>query len=147
LLAHLVPPDGLLDPGPEPILGLIEGDAPEPVPMVVRWPGGEAIEPARPGAALRLLRLPGPLGPGVWESFPACEGTVEPQAPPARSMLRRAPGASDRDASAALRALWRQCGQRIPTAPLLATWDYPHLAERLPASLPVICSTPNSGGG
>ena len=83
LLAHLVPPEGLLDPGPEPILGLIEGDSPEPVPLVVRWPGSEAIEPAHRGAALRLLRLPGTIGPGLWESFPACEGSVEPQAPPA----------------------------------------------------------------
>ena len=32
LLAQLVPPDGQLDPGREPILGLIEGDSPEPAP-------------------------------------------------------------------------------------------------------------------
>lgn len=147
LLAHLVPPDGLLDPGPNPILGLIEGDSPEPVPLVVRWPGGEAIAPARRGASLRLLRLPGPPETGLWESFPACEGTAEPQAPPARSLLGPAPGATHRDARDALRALWRQCGQRIPTAALLATWDYPHLAERLPASLPVICANPPSGEG
>ncbi|MEB3156158.1 MAG: hypothetical protein VKO26_01820 [Cyanobacteriota bacterium] len=149
LVAHLVPPDGQLDPGPEPILGLIEGDSPEPVPLVMRWPGGEGSEPARRGASLRLLLLPRAVGNGLWESFPACEGSAEPQAPPARSLLGPAGGgsATDRTTREALRTLWRQCGQRIATAALLATWDYPHLADRLPPTLPVICATPNSGGG
>lgn len=149
LVAHLVPPGGQLDPGPAPILGLIEGDSPEPAPLVLRWPGGEAIEPARRGASLRLLLLPGTVGNGLWESFPACEGSAEPQAPPARSLLSPAPGAAaaNRAAREALRALWRQCGQRITTATLLATWDYPHLADQLPPTLPVICATPASSGG
>lgn len=149
LVAHLVPPDGQLDPGPEPILGLIEGDSPEPVPLVMRWPGGEGSEPARRGASLRLLLLPRAVGNGLWESFPACEGSAEPQAPPARSLLGPAGGgtATDRAAREGLRALWRQCGQRIATAELLAAWDYPHLADRLPLTLPVICATPLPGRG
>ncbi|MEB3168445.1 MAG: hypothetical protein VKK97_06900 [Synechococcaceae cyanobacterium] len=152
LLAHLVPEDGRLDPGPQPILGLIEGDSPEPVPLVTRWSGGEWIEPARRGASVRLLRLPEPGGQGLWESFPACGGSAEPQAPPARSLLGSAPGSSrpapaDGAARAGLLTLWRQCGQRVSTAELLASWDYAHLAERLPPTLPVICATASAGPG
>lgn len=152
LLAQLVPADSRLNPGREPILGLIEGDSPEPAPLVMRWPGGESIEPARRGASLRLLRFPGPLGAGLWESFPACEGSVQPLAPPARSLLLSAGAAGDpadtrdRDAQVVLRALWSQCGQSVRTADLLARWDFAHLVERLPARLPVICATPLGAG-
>jgi hypothetical protein len=143
LLAHLVPEDGVLIPGPQPLLGVIEGEGPEPVPLVSRWPGGESIQPARHGASLRLLLLPAAPGGGLWESFPACEGSAEPQAPPARSLLAIGPGdAARRAAGADLRALWRQCGQSVNTAELLDRWGYSHLADRLPASLTVLCATP-----
>ena len=143
LLAHLVPEDGVLDPGPQPLLGLIEGDGPEPVPLVTRWPGGESIQPARRGASLRLLRFSASLGAGLWESFPACEGSAEPQAPPARSLLASGPGdAARRSAREDLRALWRQCGTSVNTADLLARWGYSHLADRLPATITVVCDTP-----
>jgi hypothetical protein len=147
-VAHLVPPDGRLDAGAVPILGLIEGDTPEPVPLVLRWPGGERLEPARRGASLRLLQLPAPIAPGLWESFPACEGSTEPQAPPARSLLIPPPGAAaDRAAREALRHLWRRCGESVATAGLLALWEYPHLADRLPSRLPVVCSVLPPAGG
>ncbi len=150
LVAHLVPMDGLFDPRSQPILGVIEGDTPEAAPLVLRWPGGESIEPARRAASLRLLLLPGPTGPGLWESFPACEGGAEPQAPPARSLLGPPPGSAaspERDAREALRRLWSRCGESIATAGLLATWDYPHLADRLPPVLPVVCASPPRSGG
>ncbi|MFN7900324.1 MAG: hypothetical protein ACK5N0_11795 [Synechococcaceae cyanobacterium] len=143
LLAHLVPEDGVLDTGPQPLLGLIEGDGPEPVPLVLRWPGGESIQPARRGASLRLLLLPAAPGAGLWESFPACEGSAEPQAPPARSLLASGPGdAARRTAREALRTLWNQCGQSVNTAELLDRWGYSHLADRLPTTLTVLCATP-----
>jgi hypothetical protein len=137
----------LLDPGPDPILGLIEGASQEPVPLVLRWSGGERIEPARRGASLRLLLLGAPPAPGLWESFPACEGSTEPQAPPARSLLGPLPDAAAvRAARDSLRTLWRRCGERIATAELLATWDYAHLAGQLPPTLPLVCATrPPSG--
>jgi hypothetical protein len=150
LVAHLVPLDGRLDPGARPILGVIEGESPEPAPLVLRWSGGERIEPARRGASLRLLLLSAPVGSGLWESFPACEGSAEPMAPPARSLLGPTPGTAaspgaaaspERDALDALRRLWSRCGERIATAELLATWDYPHLADRLPPDLPVVCAS------
>jgi hypothetical protein len=149
LVAHLVPPESRLDPGPLPILGVIEGESPEPAPLVLRWSGGERIEPARPGASLRLLRLTAPVAPGLWESFPACEGSAEPMAPPARSLLGPAPAAAATDGAArdALGALWRRCGERVATAELLAHWSYPHLADRLPATLPVVCVGPSPRGG
>jgi|694.fasta_scaffold00759_30 hypothetical protein len=163
LVAHLVPEDSRFDPGPRPILAVIEEEMmevgkdkivvgnpePEPVPLVLRWAGGERIEPARRGASLRLLRLSGPVSKGLWESFPACGGSAEPMAPPALSLLGPAAGtgAADRAARAALDALWRRCGERVATAGLLESWSYPHLAKRLPASLPVVCvSLPPSGG-
>jgi hypothetical protein len=65
-------------------------------------------------------------------------------APPARSLLGPTPGAADspeRDARDGLRRLWSRCGERIPTAELLAAWDYPHLADRLPPVLPVVCAS------
>jgi hypothetical protein len=144
LVAHLVPLDGRFDPGARPILGVIEGESPEPAPLLLRWSGGERIEPARPGASLRLLLLSAPVGSGLWESFPACEGSAEPLAPPARSLLGPTPGAAaspERDARDALRRLWSRCGERIATAELLAAWDYPHLADRLPPVLPVVCAS------
>jgi hypothetical protein len=148
LVAHLVPLDGRLDPGPLPILGVIEGESPEPAPLVLRWSGGERIEPARPGASLRLLRLGAPAASGLWESFPACEGSAEPMAPPARSLLGPAPAAAtDGAARDALGALWRRCGERLATAELLARWSYPHLADRLPLTLPVVCVGPSPRGG
>ena len=144
LVAHLVPLDGRLDPVEGPILGVIEGESPEPAPLLLRWSGGERIEPARRGASLRLLLLSAPVGSGVWESFPVCEGSAEPLAPPARSLLGPTPGAAaspERDARDALRRLWSRCGERIATAELLAAWDYPHLADRLPPVLPVVCAS------
>lgn len=150
LVAHLVPLDGRLDPGSRPILGVIEGESPEPAPLVLRWPGGERIEPARRGASLRLLLLSSPAGAGLWESFPACEGSTEPPAPPARSLLGPGPrssGAANGVARNSLRVLWSRCGERVATAELLAAWDYSHLADRLPPTLPVVCTTPSPSGG
>lgn len=149
LVAHLVPLEGRLDPGPLPILGVIEGESPEPAPLVLRWSGGERIEPARRGASLRLLRLGAPVAPGLWESFPACEGSAEPVAPPARSLLGPTPGTAAADGAAreALGALWRRCGERVATAAVLVSWNYPHLADRLPTTLPVVCFAPSLSGG
>lgn len=123
---------------------MIEGESPEPTPLVLRSSGGEQIEPERRGASLRLLRLVGaPVAPGLWESFPACESSAEPLAPPARSLLGPTPGAAspERDAREALRRLWSRCGESIAAAGLLAAWDYPHLADRLPPVLPVVCAS------
>ncbi|MFN6131890.1 MAG: hypothetical protein ACK46L_03080 [Synechococcaceae cyanobacterium] len=149
LVAHLVPQDGRLDPGVRPIFGVIEGESPEPAPLVLRWAGGERIEPARSGASLRLLLLSAPVSEGLWESFPACEGNAEPMAPPARSLLAPAAGsaAADRAARRELDSLWRRCGERVATAELLASWSYLHLADRLPSTLPVICVAPSPSGG
>jgi hypothetical protein len=150
LVAHLVPPDGLLDPGPQPILGVIEGDSPVAVPLALRWSDGERIEPARRGASLRLLLLSAPISAGLWESFPACEGSTEPPAPPARSLLGPGPpssAAANGVARNSLRVLWSRCGERVATAELLAAWDYSHLADRLPPTLPVVCTTPSPSGG
>jgi hypothetical protein len=152
LVAHLVPADGVLDVGPRTILGVIEAETPEPAPLVLRWSGGEWIGPARRGASVRLLLLNRLSGAGLWESFPACEGSAEPQAPPARSRLgtiapapASAPAAQSSaaalDAPTALRDLWRRCGGRVDTAGLLATWDYAHLADRLPPTLAVLCDS------
>ncbi|MEB3167781.1 MAG: hypothetical protein VKK97_03520 [Synechococcaceae cyanobacterium] len=167
LLVHLVPPDGHLDPGAAGILGVIEAEAPLPIPpprtkaqskaspapdaqpLVLRWPAGEWIAPARPGASLRLLRLSGPAPTGEWFSFPACEGSTDPVAPPASSQLRPSPGgpapaaaaarAADARSRAALGELWRQCGGSVASQPLLAFWGFEELADQLPARLPVVC--------
>lgn len=169
LLAHLVPPDGHLDPGPDGILGVIEAEAPRQIPqprpssspnaipwtgavqpLVLRWPAGAWIAPARPGASLRLLRLSGPAPGGEWFSFPACEGTAHPVAPPPSSQLRPSPGgpapaavaarAADARSRTALAELWRQCGGSVASQPLLAFWGFEELAHQLPASLPVVCA-------
>jgi hypothetical protein len=172
LLAHLVPPDGHVDPGAAGILGVIEAEAPLQIPpprpkakptakpmaspkpaaqpLVLRWPGGEWMAPARPGASLRLLRLSGPAPVGEWFSFPACEGSAEPVAPPPSSQLRPSPGgpapaavaarAADARSRAALAELWRQCGRSVASQPLLAFWGFDALADQLPASLPVVCA-------
>jgi hypothetical protein len=155
LVAHLVPQDGHFDPGPGGILGVIEGEASRAprkplAPLVLRWRDGWQIEPARSDASLRLVRLAGPPVAGEWFSFPACEGTAEPSAPPASSQLRPSPTgpspaavaarAADAGSRVALAELWRHCGGQVASQPLLAFWDFPHLADQLPASLPVLCS-------
>jgi hypothetical protein len=151
LVAHLVPPDGQIDPGEAGILGVIEGEAPTPMaPLVLRWGGGEWVAPGRSGASLRLLRLAGPAPRGEWFSFPACEGIADPVAPPPSSQLRPSPtgsspaAAAARDADAgsraALAALWRACGAQVASEPLLALWGFSDLADQLPARLPVVCA-------
>ena len=68
-------------------------------------------------------------------------------AAPAAAAPQEGANAQDRAAQAALRVLWSQCGQSVSSAELLARWDFSHLAERLPASLPVICVTRGPGAG
>lgn len=155
LLAHLVPADGHFDPGNDGILGVIEGEAPQAstrgvTSLVLRWPAGEWIAPARPGASLRLLRLAGPAPVGEWFSFPACEGNADPVAPPPSSQLRPSPSgpsptaaaarAADARSRAALAELWRHCGREVASQPLLVLWGLANRVDALPANLPVVCS-------
>lgn len=168
LVAHLVPPDGHFDPGAGGILAVMEGEAPREsleskpnakgmatqppsaAPLVLRWPAGEWIGPARPVASLRLLRLAGVAPVGEWFSFPACEGSADPLAPPPSSELRPSPSgptpaavaarAADSRSRAALAELWRHCGGQVASQPLLAFWGFADLADQLPATLPVVCA-------
>lgn len=140
LVAHLVPETGQLDPGTAALIGLIEGETPEPVALVLRLPGRDWLLAPRRMASLRLFRLPQPLEEGLWESFPACDGPTEPQAPPARSLLL-GPGERSVDplSQAALLRLWRSCGATLPTEAVISGWSYGHLLDRLPQHLAVVC--------
>jgi hypothetical protein len=140
LIAHLVPETGELDPGNGTLIGLIEGAAPQPVPLVLRATGQDWVLAAKGTATLRLFRLPQPPDGSLWESFPACEGTAEPLAPPARSLLLR-PGTrpGDRPYQVLLQGLWRRCGQTMATGEAIKGWGYDHLLDRLPKDLVVVC--------
>ena len=143
LVAHLVPEAGVLDGGAEGLIGLIgliEGPTPQPVELVLRLPDGTWLAAPRGTASIRLYQLPQRAGEGLWESFPACEGPQEPMAPPARSLLRPSPRQPiSPPHQAHLQRLWRSCGHTLPTQTVLSDWAYGHLADQLPAELPVIC--------
>lgn len=142
LIAHLVPESGEFDPGRGALIGLIEGNTPQPVAMVIRINERDWVVATRPSASLRLFRLPQAAGDGLWESFPACEGPAEPVAPPARSLLLQ-PGErpTDRPYQEAIQRLWRSCGNTLPTEVVLRDWDYGHLRDGLPAELAVTCES------
>lgn len=140
LIAHLVPESGELDPGQEVFIGLIEGPTPQSVPLVVRATGQDWVMAAKRTATLRLLRLPQRPDGSLWESFPACEGTAEALAPPARSLLLRAGSRpADRPYQLLLQDLWRRCGQTMATGEAIKGWGYEHLLDRLPKDLAVAC--------
>lgn len=140
LVAHLVPEAGVLDPGVPPLIGLVEGETAQPVPLVVRLGARSWPVALQPKASVRLFQLPPGALEGLWESFPACEGSQDPVAPPARSLLRKAEaGAAEGTNQQALARLWRHCGSAVATEEVLRDWAYPHLASQLPAVLPVVC--------
>jgi hypothetical protein len=140
LVAHLVPETGVLAGGAEGLIGLIEGQTPQPVELVMRLPGGTWLASPTTSASVRLFQRPQPAAEGLWESFPACEGPEEPMAPPARSLLLSASHPPlDRPYQEALQRLWRSCGHTLPTQTVLSGWAYGHLADQLPAELAVIC--------
>lgn len=144
-LAHLVPTSGRFAPGPGSTIALLEGTAPRPTPLVVKLGLiGEWTLAARP-TGVRLLTIPAVSGGLLWESFPLCGADIESAtAPPARTWLdpltpTAAPRAEDREVTDQLRILARACGASVATAPLLGAFALQHLAEGLPAQLPVRC--------
>jgi hypothetical protein len=140
LIAHLVPETGELDPGNGTLIGLIEGPTPQPMPLLLRATGKDWVLAAKRKATLRLFRLPQRPDGSLWESFPACEGTAEALAPPARSLLLR-PGTrpADRPYQLLLQGLWRSCGQTMATGEAIKGWGYGHLLDRLPSNMEVVC--------
>ncbi|MFN7227971.1 MAG: hypothetical protein ACK5UG_02850 [Synechococcaceae cyanobacterium] len=154
LLVPLQPAGARASLGVPPRLGLIEGDTPQPVPLVLRFGARRLLLPARPGAALRLVALPATLPAhlaaagwnGQWESYPACEGEEEPVAPPALGWLRPPSPtehtAGDRAGATAIQGLWQHCGRTVATAAVLARFGYAHLGAVLPERLPVVCEAP-----
>lgn len=146
LLAHLVPVDGQFDPGSGAVIGLIEGDSQVQPALVVQLAGLQPLLlPPRP-AGVRLVMLPTPTPLGPWESFPACNATAEPEAPPARSELLRRNEASDQPLQRALGDLRRRCGGSVQRDELLPIFRYEHLREQLPSELPVSCDGYSSPG-
>lgn len=153
-VALLVPEAGSFRPAADAWVGLLEGEAPQPVPLAVRIDGlGERTLVARP-AGVRLLHLHGfSSQAALWESFPRCASPGSPEAaaeglgepPPARALLQGgAPRADDgsADARAALARLAAACSAgdaSVPTAPLLTAFAYGHLAAGLPERLPLHC--------
>lgn len=140
LVAHLVPETGELDPGQSTLIGLVEGETPRPVELVLRVGARSWPMAPQPRASVRLFQLPQGAVGGVWESFPACEGREDPMAPPARSLLRRNDlQLADGPYQQALASLWRRCGSTVPTEVMLKEWAYAHLIGQLPPVLPVVC--------
>lgn len=141
LLAHLVPVNGLLDPGSAGLIALIEGESPQPSGLVLQLAGRAPwVLPPRP-AGIRLLTLPPSFPPGLWESFPACNASAEPEAPPARSELVHRGDPDNRRLQLALLDLRRHCGGVVPRDGLLPVFGYEHLREQLPPELPVSCDS------
>jgi len=146
LVAHLVAETGELDPGNRLVIGLIEGSTPQAVPLVLRMAGQDWVLSSQGTATLRLFRLPQPPDDSLWESFPACEGTEEAVAPPARSLLLR-PGTrpADRPYQDLLGGLWGSCGRTMATEAVIRGWTYEHLLNRLPKELKVVCDVMPQG--
>jgi hypothetical protein len=139
LLAHLVPLDDQFDPGGGAVIGLIEGESPRPPALVVQLAGRPPLVlPPRP-AGVRLVLLPTPPPLGLWESFPACNATAEPEAPPARSELLRRTVPLDLALQRTLQDLRSRCGGSVQRDGLLPVFGYEHLRDQLPAELPVSC--------
>lgn len=147
LLAHLVPSDGLVDLEGLTLVALIEGPSPQPPGLVVELPGRSPWRlPPRP-AGVRMIALQQPVPTGLWQSFPACNDTFEPEAPPALSLLGQFPDHRDSRQRQLLEGLRQRCGGHVARDDLLPVFGYDHLRELLPPLLPVTCEDPPQAGG
>ena len=150
-VAHLVPLDSRFAPGKARRIALLEGQGPDPRPLMVRLESiGLWTLPPRP-AGVRLLTIPSVDREVLWESFPRCQDADQPEglsgAPPARSLLEPLPGADDQQAVLEIQRLSRACGGTIATAALLAAFSYEHLMGQLPERLPVFCEGLSGASG
>lgn len=146
LLAHLVPADGQVDLDGLSMVALIEGSSPQPPGLVLRLPGQPPwLLPPRP-AGVRLVLLPRSMTAGLWESFPACNDSLEPEAPAARSELGRFAASMDRSLKQALDGLRQRCDGQVASDDLLPLFGYAHLRDQLPALLPVSCDLAPQAG-
>ena len=147
LLAHLVPADGQVDLDGLSMVALIEGSSPQPPGLVLRLPGQPPwLLPPRP-AGVRLVLLPRSMTAGLWQSFPACNDTFEPEAPPALSLLGQFPDHRDSRQRQLLEGLRQRCGGHVARDDVLPVFGYDHLRELLPPLLPVTCEDPPQAGG
>ena len=154
-IIHLVPDSSVFAPGPEGLIGWLEGPSPDPKPIEVALRKQNASTPelsrsvASAGPRLVLLRLPKALAlPLVWESGYQCAetpaadefGFIGADAPPAKSLLVVDSGPADAAVQTHLNTLLASCGSTTPVATISRLFDLEHVvSSRLPEVLPVVC--------
>ena len=154
-IIHLVPDSSVFAPGPEGLIGWLEGPSPDPKPIEVALRKQNASTPelsrsvASAGPRLVLLRLPKALAlPLVWESGYQCAeapaddefGFIGAEGPPAKSLLVADVDSADASFQSQLSDLVKQCGSTASVATMSRLFELEDvLNSRWPEVLPVVC--------
>jgi hypothetical protein len=164
LLAHLVPASSVYAPGATTTLGVLEGPASTPRPLLIEFRPLRSNGTADGAQAARVKRTvpAGPLGvtlitvpalrqSTVWETSydcepPAAAGATDPlafvtsAAPPAVSLLLTEATPADKPVQAGLGKLRASCGSDVARADVAKTFGLDDLVTATwPARIPVRC--------
>ena len=164
LLAHLVPASSVYAPGSTTTLGVLEGPASNPRPLLIEFRPLRSNGTADGAQAARIKRTvpPGPLGvtlvtvpavrqSTVWETSydcepPAAAGAADPlafvttAAPPAVSLLLAESTPADKPVQEGLRKLRGACGADVAKADVARTFGLDDVVTaEWPARIPVRC--------
>lgn len=163
-LANLVPSSSVYAPGSSNLIGLLEGPAGTPHPLLLSF-SSYSLDPATAAsgsapserllpasaAGLVLLTLPPLKGPTRWESAYRCPdggsgsgGTdldfVQSASPPALSLLVPQSEPSDQQVQAQLKRFSTFCGKTLPLFEVAKAFNLTDaLGPGWPSSLPVRC--------
>ena len=154
-IIHLVPDSSVFAPGPEGLIGWLEGPSPDPKPIEVALRKQNASTPelsrsvASAGPRLVLLRLPKALAhPLVWESGYQCAeapaddefGFIGAEGPPAKSLLVADLLPADSAVQTHLRDVLNKCGSTTSLASISRLFELNDvLSSSWPEALPVVC--------
>jgi hypothetical protein len=164
VLAHLVPASSVYAPGATTTLGVLEGPASDPRPLLIEFRPLRSNGTADGAQAARVKRTvpPGPLGvtlvtvpavrqSTVWETSydcepPAAAGAADPlafvttAAPPAVSLLLAESTPADKPVQEGLRKLRGACGAEVAKADVARTFGLDDVVTaEWPARIPVRC--------
>ena len=164
VLAHLVPASSVYAPGATTTLGVLEGPASDPRPLLIEFRPLRSNGTADGAQAARIKRTvpPGPLGvtlvtvpavrqSTVWETSydcepPAAAGAADPlafvttAAPPAVSLLLTEVTPADKPVQEGLRKLRAACGTDVARADVARTFGLDDVVTaEWPARIPVRC--------
>ena len=154
-IINLVPESSVFAPGPQGLIGWLEGPSPDPKPTEVLLRKQNTPAPVlshsspSTGSRLVLLRLPQALAlPLVWESSFQCGdasakdefGFIGAEGPPAISLLVVDSAPADSAVQSYLKEMLNNCGSNTSAARISSLFELGDvLSSRWPEVLPVVC--------